>query len=168
MPETYLSADAIDARVRELGEEVRGRGGEGTLVLTGVLKGAAVFFADLARAVPGPTEFAFMRARSYGDRTESAGEVVVDVVEPETLQERDIVLVDTILDTGHTLRAVRERVFQAGASSVLTCVLLDKPSRREIEIEADLVGFTVPDRFLVGYGLDHAGQFRGLRDLAVL
>ncbi|MHC4849417.1 MAG: phosphoribosyltransferase [Planctomycetota bacterium] len=131
MTEIYLTAEAIDARVRELGTQVRGRGGEGTLVLIGVLKGAVLFFADLARAIAGPTEFAFVRARSYGAGT-------------------------------------RDRIVEAGAASVLTCVLLDKPSRREIEMEADLVGFTVPDRFLIGYGLDHAGQYRGLRDLAVL
>lgn len=168
MTEIYLTAEAIDRRVRELGAEVRGRGGEGTLVLTGVLKGAVLFFADLARAIAGPTEFAFVRARSYGDGTESKGIVAVEVVEPESLEGRDVVLIDTILDTGHTLRAVRDRIEQAGAASILTCVLLDKPSRRETELEADLVGFTVPDRFLIGYGLDHVGQHRGLRDLAVL
>ncbi|MHC4449930.1 MAG: phosphoribosyltransferase [Planctomycetota bacterium] len=168
MTEIYLTAEAIDTRVRELGKQVRGRGGAGTLVLTGVLKGAVLFFADLARAIVGPTEFAFVRARSYGAGTESSRAVEVDVVGPETLDARDVVLIDTILDTGHTLRTVRDRIVEAGAASVLTCVLLDKPSRREIEMEADLVGFTVPDRFLIGYGLDHAGQHRGLRDLAVL
>jgi len=164
----YLGAEAIAARVAELGREVRGRGGEGTLVLTGVLKGAAVFFADLARALPGPSEFAFVRARSYGDRTQSSGSVHIDVAGPENFADRDLVVVDTILDTGHTLAAVCDFVRAAGARSVTTCVLLDKPSRREVPIGADLVGFTVPDLFLVGYGLDHAGRLRGLRDLAVL
>jgi len=168
MPEIYLSADAIASRVAELGSEVRGRGGEGALVLTGVLKGAAVFLADLARAVPGPTELAFVRARSYGDGTESRGSVETEIVGPEDFAGRDVVLVDTILDTGHTLRSVGALLRDAGARSVLSCVLLDKPSRREVPVEADLVGFTVPDLFLVGYGLDHAGRYRGLRDLAVL
>lgn len=168
MAEIYLNAEAIAARVRELGAEVRRRGGEGTLVLTGILKGAALFFADLARALPGPSEFAFLRARSYGDGMESSGAVSIDLAGPESFAGRDLVIVDTILDTGHTLKAVREYVRRAGARSVTSCVLLDKPSRREVEIEADLVGFTVPDLFLVGYGLDHAGRYRGLRDLAVL
>ncbi|MEM8885270.1 MAG: phosphoribosyltransferase family protein [Planctomycetota bacterium] len=167
MPEIYLSAGAIDARVRELGAEIRTRGGDGTLVLTGVLKGAAIFFADLARALPGPSEFAFLRARSY-EGTESTGEVQVEFSGPEALGGRDVVLVDTILDTGHTMKAVREVVDTLGARSVTTCVLLDKPSRREVDVAADLVGFEVPDLFLVGYGLDHDGRYRGLRDLAVL
>lgn len=168
MAETYLTAEAIDARVRELGGEVRRRGGVGPLVLTAILKGAVVFFADLARAVPGPCEFAFLRARSYGDGQESSGAVTVETAGPEDLTACHVVVVDTILDTGRTLQAVCDHVRAAGAREVLTCVLLDKPSRREVEIEADLVGFTVPDRFLVGYGLDDAGRGRGRRDLAVL
>ena len=168
MPDVYRSAEQIAERVAGLGRELRNRAGEEPLLLVGVLKGAAVFFADLARAIPGESGFAFVRARSYGDRTESSGAVKVDWAGPEEVAGRTVVIVDTILDTGHTLRAVRELVVAAGAARVLTCVLLDKAERRIVPIEADLVGFEVPDAFLVGYGLDHAGRYRSLPYLATL
>jgi hypoxanthine phosphoribosyltransferase len=169
MPEIYQSVAEIAERVEELGRDLRRRsGGDTRLLLVAVLKGAALFFADLARALPGPQEFAFVRARSYGDGTESSGEVKVDWAGPEEVAGRAVVVVDTILDTGHTLSAVTDLIRQRGAASILTCVLLDKPSRRVVDIEADLVGFTVPDVFLVGYGLDYAGEYRGLPYLATL
>ena len=166
MPEVYRSAEEIRERVVQLGLELRDRAGDAPLLLVGVLKGAAVFFADLARALPGESEFAFVRARSYGDRTESSGEVKVEWAGPEEVEGRTVVIVDTILDTGHTLRAVVDMVGARGAERVLTCVLLDKAERRVVPIEADLVGYAVPDTFLVGYGLDYAGRYRSLPYLA--
>jgi len=168
MPDPYLSAAEIAVGVQRLGQEVRGRGGEEPLLLIGVLKGAAVFLADLVRATPGPADLAFVRARSYGDRTESSGEVRVEWAGPEEVAGRTVVVVDTILDTGHTLAAVCEEVRKRGVSAVYSCVLLDKKERRVVEVEADMVGFTVPDLFLVGYGLDLAGRYRELPYLATV
>ena len=164
MPEVYKEAAEIDARVQELAREL----GPGPHLLVGVLKGCAMFLADLARAVEGPADLAFVRARSYGDRTESSGEVLVDAAGPESFEGRDLVVVDTVLDTGHTLTAVTAYLREQGAASIRTCVLLDKPARRQVDVQADLVGWTVPDLFLVGYGLDYSGQHRGLKDLAVI
>ena len=168
MPQPYLNAEQIAERVRSLGKQVRGRGGEGPLLLIGILKGAVVFLADLLRAVPGPVDVAFMRARSYGDRTESSGEVRIDWAGPEDIEGKSVVLVDTVLDTGHTLAAACEDLRKRDVQSIHTCVLLDKADRRVVAIEADLVGFPVPDLFLVGYGLDHAGRYRELPYLATV
>jgi len=168
MLEPFLSAEEIAGRVRALGAEVRGSGGEGPLLLVGILKGAAVFVADLLRAVPPPVDVAFLRARSYGDRTESSGRVEIDWPGPAEVQGRDVVLVDTVLDTGHTLAAACADLRKRGVQSILTCVLLDKAARRVVPVHADLVGFAIPDVFVVGYGLDHAGRYRGLPYLATV
>ena len=116
MPTVFRSAEEIARRVAAMGAEVRAEAGEGPLLLVGVLKGAALFYADLARAIPGECAFAFVRARSYGDRTESSGEVSVDWAGPEEVAGRTVVVVDTILDTGRTLRAVRDLAQASGAA----------------------------------------------------
>ncbi len=161
-----LSEKAITDRVRELADEIHERLPDETITLLGVLKGAVIFLADLARAVGPGVELSFVRARSYGDRTTSSGSVRLGEVEEEVLKDHCVVVVDTILDTGHTLKAVVERLRELGAKQVLTCVLLDKRSRRVVDVQADLVGFEVEDRFLVGYGLDIAGRHRSLRYVA--
>lgn len=164
MTEVYRSASEIATRVSELGREL----GEEPVMLVGVLRGCVMFLADLARAKPGECEIAFVRARSYGDGTESSGTVAIDAAGPEVFAGRDVIIVDTILDTGHTLAAVIAYLESKNAGNIRSCVLLDKACRREANVFADFVGWTVPDEFLVGYGLDHAGRFRGLKELAVL
>ncbi len=157
-----LSAPEIAARVEALGGEIRARLGPGALTLLGVLKGAALFTADLARALGGETDLAFVRARSYGAGRTPAAPVAVGEIDRDDVAGRRVVVVDAILDTGRTLRAVVDRLGGAGAAEVFTCVLLDKPARRSAPISADWIGFTVPDRFVVGYGLDLAGTYRAL------
>ena len=166
--EPVFSAESIAHRVRELGAAIRAEHGDKDLVLLGILKGAAVFLADLAREVGEPLDLSFVHARSYGNETRSRGEVRIGSVEEEALRDKTVVIVDTILDTGRTLQEVIERVKTAGAADIVTCVLFDKPSRREVSITPDLVGFTAPARFLVGYGLDHAGRYRALRYVGAL
>lgn len=167
-PECVLSEKSIAKRVRELAGEIHDRLPGEEITLLGILKGAAIFQADLAREMGEGVELSFVRARSYGDRTTSSGRVVLSEFEEEVLRNRSVVVVDTILDTGHTLKTVVESLWRAEARSVLTCVLLDKKARRVVDIQADLVGFEVEDRFLVGYGLDHAGRYRNLRHIAAL
>jgi len=159
-PVCVYSAETIAARVVELGAEIR-RLCPGPVTLLGILKGSVLFFADLARAVGEPAELSFVRAQSY-EGTESSGDVDVGTIEEKALRNKTVVLVDGILDTGLTLSEVRKRVDALSPARVLVCVLLDKPERREIDVGADLVGFTVPDRFLVGYGLDRDERYRAL------
>ena len=167
-PSCLLSEKEIADRVDELAAEIRERLPGERITLLGILKGAFIFLADLARAMGEDVELSFVRARSYGDRTSSSGRVVLTEFEADVLRGRAVVVVDTILDTGHTLQTVVEALEKAEAKRVLTCVLLDKKERRVVDVRADLVGFEVEDRFLVGYGLDHAGHHRALRHIAVL
>jgi len=160
-PECLYDAEQIAARVRELAAAIRERHRE-RITLLPILKGAAIFGADLARALGEPLELSFVQAGSYGRDRKSSGAVSLGPLEEGALRGRPVVICDGILDTGRTLRAVVERVREAAPASILTCVLLDKPSRRVVDIAADLVGFTVPDRFVVGYGLDRAGEYRAL------
>lgn len=168
MTEVLYSADRIAARVRALAGEIRERYPDEPLTLLGILTGSVIFTADLARVVGEPVELSFVHARSYGGGTTSSGEVTLGDLEVDVLKDRTVIVTDTILDTGRTLHKVVEAVRAAGPREVTTCVLLDKPARRVIEIRAGWVGFQVPDRFLVGYGLDHAGRYRTLDYVGVL
>ncbi len=165
--DALFSAEDIAVRVLFLGQSVRARWPKERVTLLGILKGAAVFLADLGRVVGEPAALSFVRARSYEGQS-STGRVKLGALEEADVVGRVVVVVDTILDTGHTLAAVLEELRGRGAEEVASCVLLDNPSRREVAIDADFVGFTVPDRFLVGYGLDHDGEYRTLPYLGVL
>lgn len=167
-PECVFDAAQIREGVRDLARRIRERWPEGGLTLLCVLKGAALFAADLARELGDGLELTFVQARSYGKSTVSSGEVTLGEFEDEALRGRRVVVADTIVDTGLTLSRVVAEVRERGADAILTCVLVDKPVRRTVDVTPDLVGFTVPDRFLVGYGLDHDGHHRGLPYLGVL
>jgi hypoxanthine phosphoribosyltransferase len=135
------------------------------VVLVVVLKGAFVFAADLMRALDRAgliLRVDFMRLSSYGNSTESSGMVRAVGPIPDDVSGRDVLLVDDIVDTGRSLAAARSLLLERGAAAVSNCVLLDKPSRREVEVEPDFVGFTIDDVFVVGYGIDFAEQHRHL------
>ncbi len=162
-PPVLIPADAIARRVRALGDDLTSllRTDSAPILLV-LMDGAFVFAADLARSVHLPgLELRFVRASSYRG-TSSGGTVQLGPL-PD-LRQRSVVLVDDILDTGLTLAAMRSAALAAGARRVLACVLLDKPARRRPEglVEADLVGFRIPDAFVVGYGLDLDGRWREL------
>jgi hypoxanthine phosphoribosyltransferase len=135
------------------------------LMLVVVLKGGFVFAADLMRALDRAglvLRIDFMRLSSYGDAKESSGVVRALEPMPDDVAGRDILVVDDIVDTGRSLDAARSLLLARGAATISTCVLLDKPSRREVEVEPDFVGFTIDDVFVVGYGIDFAEQHRHL------
>lgn len=160
-----LSAEEIAARVRELGVEITRDYAKRSLVLVCVLKGSFVFAADLVRELSryGRTpRIEFMRVSSYGHDTKSSGIVSLMGDAPEAVRGEPVLLVDDIHDTGRTLAFTRSFLIERGARRVWTCTLLDKPSRREVESEVDFVGFTIPDVFIVGYGIDWAERYRHL------
>ncbi len=164
MPPALIPADAIARRVAAIGDQLSGllRGTADPLMLV-LMDGAFVFAADLVRCLHRPDlELHFVRARSYRGGTSTSGTVALEPM-PD-LHGRTVVLVDDILDTGLTLAAARAAALAASARSVLVCVLLDKPARRRPGglDRADLVGFTIPNHFVVGYGLDHQGRWRQL------
>jgi hypoxanthine phosphoribosyltransferase len=166
--EVLLTEDQIRAKVAELAavlsREYQGR----RLVLVGVLNGAAVFVADLLRRLAVPAELDFVAVSSYGRSTVSCGEVQLTKDIGCNLQGKDVVVVEDIVDTGRTLSFLVECLRAKGPTSVRVCALLDKPSRREVDFQPDFVGFEIPDRFVVGYGLDFALEYRGLPYVAVL
>jgi len=165
---TLFSQEQIVRRVGELAREVTARmAGKDFLVLS-VLKGSCIFAADLVRRIPVPLELGFAAVESYRGETE-AGELAVHYFpRASEIHDRHVLLVDDILDTGRTLERLEVELRERGAREVLTCVLLDKPARRVASREADFRGFEVPDVFVVGYGLDHAGRYRNLPHIAAL
>ena len=161
-----LSSDVIQRRVAELGAEIAADypdPGE-PLLLVGVLKGAALFLADLVRAIDRPLEFDFVAIASYGAATRSSGEVRVLKDLESAVSGKHVIIVEDILDTGLTLRFsyLMESLRARQAASVKVCVLLDKPSRRRVDVQVDYRGFTIEDRFVVGYGMDYAEIYRNL------
>jgi len=163
-----ISREELTSRVAELGRAIaidyRGR----TPVLVGVLKGASVFLADLMRAIPGPVMVDYIGLSSYGASTRSSGAVRVTADLTVSIEDRDVIIVEDIIDTGRTVDYLRRNLATREPRSVALCTLLDKVSRREVAVPVEYAGFAIPDQFVVGYGLDLAGHFRGLPHVAVL
>ena len=139
------------------------------LVLVCILKGSVVFMGELMKKITVPVEIDFMRVSSYGGGTESTGNIniILDLMRPD-LEQCDILIVEDIIDSGRTLAHLSRYLELKGAKSVRTCTLLDKPSRREVEFEADYVGSVIPDEFVVGYGLDYDEKYRALPYVGIL
>lgn len=169
--EVLFTRAQIAARVAELAAQIRGLLTQEDVVLVGVLRGSFMFFADLCRALHDAgvhPRIDFITLESYGKGTSSSGIPRVTKDLSVDISGAQVLLVDDILDTGRTLRFACAHVRNKGAGMVQTCVLLDKPSRRLVPIEADLAGFTVPDHFVVGYGLDYDSHYRELPEIAVV
>ncbi len=157
-----FDAEAICDRVRELGAQITA-GYEGRIPhLIGVLKGASIFHADLVRAISLDISLDFIAVGSYGSGTKSSGEVRILKDLDESVEGKDVLLVEDILDTGLTLHYLLENLQSRHPRSLRIVTMLNKPSRRRIAVRADYVGFEVPDRFLVGYGLDYDQRYRNL------
>ena len=163
-----ISRAEIARRVAELGERL-GRDYAGPdLVMVGVLKGVFIFMADLVRALPFPVEVDFVRLCSYGAGTASSGEVNITKDVEMSLQDRDVLIVEDIVDTGLTLAFLKQHLASHRPRSIKICCLIDKQERREVDVPLDYVGFVVQQGFLVGYGLDCGEQSRTLPEIFVL
>jgi hypoxanthine phosphoribosyltransferase len=162
-----INRDAIGARVAELGAQVDSDLAGESVLLVGVLKGAAIFLADLARAISIHCTFDFVAVSSYGKGTRSSGAVklIKDLDHP--IEDRNIILVEDILDTGLTLAFLKRMLAQHRPRSLRVAALLDKPERRLEAIQAEYVGFRIPNHFVVGYGMDYAERYRNLPDICI-
>lgn len=163
-----LSEEQIRARIQELGQQLTADYREKNPIFVGILKGVVVFFADMIRAVPIDCQIDFMAVSSYGGSTESTGTIRVKKDLSADIEGRHVVILEDILDTGLTLRHTVDYLMTKRPASLKICTLLDKPDRRKAEIQADYIGFTVPNLFVVGYGLDFDERYRNLPYIGVL
>ncbi len=159
-----INSARIARRVRQLGRQISEVYADidTPLVMVVILKGATVFAADLLRSLSIPAELEFVRASSYPTGTSSNGRLRLAHMVEGPLVGRHVVLVEDIIDSGVTVNAVAKRIRKLGAASVKLAALLDRPARREVEVKIDFTGFVIPDRFVIGYGLDYAGLYREL------
>ncbi len=160
--EVLIPEEQVDARVRELGRTISEAYAGRDLYMICVLKGAVFFACELAKRITVPIQMDFIQVASYGDATISSGEVKIcqDIEEP--LAGKDVLVVEDIVDTGHTLSYLLSVLAGRGPKSLRVCTLLDKPSRRVVQVPVDYVGFEIPDVYIVGYGLDYAQAYRNL------
>ena len=158
-----ISETEIKARINHLAKEITHQFKDTEkLVVIGLLRGSFIFIADLVRCMNLPLEVDFITASSYGDEMESSRQVRILKDLETTIKDRDVLIVEDIIDTGHTLYQVMDILRTRQPASLKVCTLLNKPSRREIEVDIDWVGFDIPDEFVIGYGIDYAQQGRNM------
>jgi hypoxanthine phosphoribosyltransferase len=166
--DVLIEEDALQRRIRELGEEISSDYAGRDLLLIGVLKGAVFFMSDLMRSLTLPCEIDFMAISSYGDSTDSSGVVRILKDLDINIEGRDVLVVEDIIDSGLTLSYLMRNLEAREPASLEICALLTKPERREIEVPVRYVGFEIPNRFVIGYGLDFAERYRNLPYVGVL
>jgi hypoxanthine phosphoribosyltransferase len=165
---TLITRDAVDQRIAEMGAQIARDYSGRAVHLIGILKGACLFLSDLSRAIDLAVSFDFMAVSSYGKGAKSTGEVRITKDLDTSIEGLDVIIVEDIVDTGLTLNYLRHLLESRGPRSLKIATLLDKPSRRIQPVEVEYIGFTIPDAFVVGYGLDYAERYRNLRDVCVL
>ena len=163
-----FTEEQIASRVKELGKQITEDYAGRKPILLGILKGCFMFQADLVRKIDLDCEVRFIQVSSYGFLSVSSGNVKIGNELDFEIKDRDIILVEDILDSGFTLTALQNLLMKHNPSSLKICTLLDKPSRRKVPVEAAYVGFECPDEFVIGYGLDYAEKYRNLPFVAVL
>ncbi|HVE68257.1 MAG TPA: hypoxanthine phosphoribosyltransferase [Solirubrobacteraceae bacterium] len=166
--EVLVQKDALEHRVKQLGAEIAADYADRNPLLVGVLKGAVFFLSDLMRRIDIPCEVDFMAVASYGSSTDSSGVVRILKDLDTTIEGRDVLIVEDIVDSGLTLQYLLRSLGARDPASVEVCALLVKPERRKVELPIRYVGFEIPNRFAIGYGLDHAEKHRNLPFVAAL
>lgn len=157
-----FSRDEINARVKELGKELSETYKDKDLVVVSLLRGSFIFCADLVREMDIPVEVDFITTHSYGHGEVSTGNVEIVHDLRTDLKGKDVLIVDDIMDSGHTIKKVREHLAEKSPNSIDICVMLDKPSRRQVDLDPEYIGFSIPDLFIVGYGLNYGDHFRNI------
>lgn len=163
-----LTEVQIRERIRELGNQISQDYANQELVLVCVLRGATLFFADLAREISVPLRFEFLQISSYNNNTQPSKDIEFIRTGSDYIKDRNVLIVEDIIDTGHTLSFLFDHLKPLGPKSLKICTLLNKPSRRQVSVDIDYAGFEVPNVFLVGYGLDYAQMYRNLPYIAVI
>lgn len=158
----------IETAVNRLAEEITRDYQGGKPILVSVLKGSVIFLADLARRLEFPLELEFVQLSSYGSGTESSGKIRMAQVLKTPLKDRDVLIVEDIVDSGQSMAFLLEQLRKKKPASIKLCCLLDKPSRRKVAVTVDYRGFIAPDKFIVGYGMDYAEQYRNLPEICVI
>ena len=163
--EILIREEEIKEKVKELGKKISEDFQGKELLVVGILKGAFIFMADLVREIEGDVKIDFMQVSSYRTQMESLGEVIFVKDLGADIRGKNVLIVDDIIDTGRTLEALVEALKQRQPAEIKTCVLLDKKERREVDFDADYVGFVIPDKFVIGYGLDWGEDGRTYKDI---
>lgn len=165
--DVYFSAEQIQERIQKLGEQITRDYLGKDLVVVGVLNGSFMFTADLVRSIKTPIEIDFISVSSYGAGTSSSGQVKLELDLRKSVEGRHVLLIEDIIDTGHTLKFLRPLIEQRGPASLKLASLLFKPARLQHEIQIDYLGFEIEDKFVIGYGLDFDGKYRELPYIGV-
>jgi hypoxanthine phosphoribosyltransferase len=168
VPDVLIPQPRLASRIMELATEIRGAIPHDDIHFVCVLKGAFLFLADLVRAMDGRVTLDFIAVSSYGAGTRSSGEVRLVKDVDASLEGKHVVIVEDIVDTGLTLHYLQDILRRRGPASLRTACLLSKPSRRKVDVRVEFIGFTIEDRFVVGYGLDYAEQYRNLPYVGVM
>lgn len=163
-----VTQEQMRSRIRELGRQISADYAGKDLVLIGVLKGAYAFFADLARAIRIPVQVDFIIVTSYGTQAKTSGKVKLVTELTEKIKNRDVLLVEDIVDSGLTIQYLTKALAKQKPRSIKVCTLLSKPERRVVDVPLQYIGFRIPNQYVVGYGLDYQQQYRNLPYLAVL
>lgn len=163
-----ISQQELSRRIKDLGRRISEDYQDRDVVMIGVLKGAFAFFADLVRAIQVPVELDFLVVSSYQGSTKSTGRVKVISDLTVDIKGQDVIVVEDIVDSGLTLSFLKKKLLMRHPNSLRVCALLDKPERRTINVPIEYVGFTIPNKYVVGYGLDHQNRYRNLPYIAVL
>lgn len=163
-----ISEKAIAKRVEELSEEIHRDYINKDIYMLCILKGGVIFMVDLARKLPGNVELAFMDVSSYYSETKTSGEIVVNMDMKEDISDKHVLIVEDVVDSGRTLNFLIRHINKKNPASVRICTLLDKPEQRDVHVEIDYIGFTIPDVFVVGYGLDYNQRYRNLKYIGSL
>ena len=162
------SEEQINARIREMGEQISKDYAGKSVHLVGILKGATFFACELAKRITVPVTLDFMSVSSYGDSTESSGIVRINKDLDDPLDGKNVLVVEDIVDTGNTLSYLLDNLQKRGSESVKLCALLNKPERRLKDVKVDYTGFVIPDEFVVGFGLDYAQKYRNLPYIGIV
>lgn len=166
--EILFTEEEIAEKVKELGQQISKDYSGENLTVVGILKGSNIFMGDLIRKIDIPLSIDFMVVSSYGQSTESSGVVKVLKDLEYSIEGKNILIIEDIIDTGLTLDYLKENLLRRKPKSLKICTLLDKPARRKVDLKVDYIGFEIPDAFIVGYGIDYAERYRNLPYVAVL